>query len=55
MGNSRSVASKKTLAKSVYSMATSKAKVTSGSSEEEMEEDDDSDADVGLEKSGVVI
>jgi hypothetical protein len=53
MGNCRSVATKKTLAKSVFSIGTSK--VTSDRSEEEMEEDNKSDAEAGSEKPGVAI
>ncbi len=53
MGNSRSVATEKTLAKSVFSMGTSK--VTSKGSEEEMEDDNKSDAEAGSEKPGVAI
>ncbi len=54
MSNSRSVATEKTLAKSIFSIATSK--VTSEGSEEEMDEDNDSDSDAGsATKPGVVI
>jgi hypothetical protein len=45
MSNSRSVATEKMLAKSVFSIATSK--VTSEGLEEEMDEDNDSDSDAG--------
>ncbi len=45
MSNSRSVAMEKTLAKSIFSIATSK--VTSEGSEEEMDKDNDSDSDAG--------
>jgi hypothetical protein len=55
VGNSRSVAMEKTLAKLVFSMATSK--VTSDGSEEEMDEEDDSDDSdaVSATKLGVAI
>jgi hypothetical protein len=55
MGDNRSVATEKTLAKSVFSMATSK--VTSDGSEEEMDEEDDSDDSnaVSAMKPGVAI
>jgi hypothetical protein len=53
MVNSGSVAMEKTLAKSVFSMGTSK--VTSDSLEEEMEEDNESDSETGSEKLGVAI
>ena len=48
MGNHGSVATEKTLTKSVFSMGTSK--VTSDGSEEEMEEDNKSDSEAGSEK-----
>jgi hypothetical protein len=55
VGNSRSVAMEKMLAKLVFSMATSK--VTSGGSEEEMDKEDDSDNSdaVSATKPGVAI
>jgi hypothetical protein len=53
MGDRGSVATEKTLAKSVFSMGTSK--VTSDGSEEEMEEDNESDSEAGSEKPGVAI
>jgi hypothetical protein len=53
MDDSMTVATERMLAKSVFSMATSK--VTSDSLEEEMDEDNDSDNDGGTEKSGVAI
>ncbi len=54
MSDSRSIATEKTLAKSIFSIATSK--VTSEGSEEEIDEDNDSDSDAGsATKSGVVI
>ena len=53
MGKSGSLATEKTLAKSVFSMGTSK--VTSDGSEEEMEEDNKSDSDTGSEKPEVAI
>ncbi len=54
MSNSRSVATEKTLAKSVSNIATSK--VTSEGSEEEMDEDNDSNSDAGsATKPGVTI
>jgi hypothetical protein len=54
VSNSRSVTMKKTLAKFVFSIATSK--VTSDSSEKEREEENDSDYDAGpATKPGVVI
>ena len=54
MSNSRSVTTEKTLAKSVFSIATSK--VTSDGSEEEMEEEDGSDYNAGpATKPGVAI
>jgi hypothetical protein len=53
MGNHGSVAMEKTLAKSVFSMSTSK--VTSDGLEEEMEEDNKSDSESGSEKPGVAI
>ncbi len=54
MSNSRSVAMEKMLAKSVFSIATSK--VTSEGSEEEMDKDNDSDSNAGsATKPGVTI
>ncbi len=53
MGKSGSLATEKTLAKSVFSIGTSK--VTSNGSEEEMEEDNNSDSEAGSEKPGVAI
>jgi hypothetical protein len=54
MSNSRSVSTEKMLAKSVFSIATSK--VTSEGSEEEMDKDNDSDSDAGsATKPGVTI
>jgi hypothetical protein len=55
VGNSRSVATEKTLAKLVFSMATSK--VTSEGSEEEMDEENESDDSnaVSAKKPGVSI
>jgi hypothetical protein len=53
MVDSESAATAKTLAKSVFSMDTSK--VTSEGLEEEMEEDNGSDAEAGSEKPGVAI
>ncbi len=54
MSNSRSVTTEKTLAKSVFSIATSK--VTSDGLEEEIDKDNDSDYDAGTAtKPGVAI
>ncbi len=53
MGNRGSVATEKTLAKSVFSIGLSK--VTSDGTEEEMEEDNESDSEAGSEKLGVAI
>ncbi len=53
MNDSRTVATERTLATSVFSMATSK--VTSDGLEEEMDEDNDPDDDGGAEQSGVAI
>jgi hypothetical protein len=53
MDDSRTVATESTLAKSVFSLATSK--VTSDSSAEELDDDSDLDDDRGTEKSDVAI